>query len=175
MKSHEAAIRASHDPWSETAGSDAHGDVLLSAWEAVLHEEHTLTAAEVANAVLDEAPIESEVSCTYWDDVIVLKVKYAVKEMVTTKWRTMVREFLEEILRTSFHNEQSGIPAAVYSVFEKVMLDLLREDTIGGTLDAKAGKLFHTDAAAEGLSKRLQTWSMCLEPTATVVRRREGT
>lgn len=84
----------------------------------------------------------------------------------------MIKEWLNNILRTSFHNAQSSIRSVVYNVFEPAMLNLLGQDVIDETLDAQIAKFFDTDAATEGLSKRLLTWSSFMEPIGTLDRRK---
>lgn len=56
----EAAPCAFHDLSSETARNDALKDVQISAWEAVLHEEHAPTPTREATAVHDEVTVEFE-------------------------------------------------------------------------------------------------------------------
>lgn len=63
----------------------------------------------------------------------------------------MVEESLEDILRTSFHNAQSGFRSVVYKVVEQVMLGLLHQDIIRETLDAFITKSFDTNATADWL------------------------
>lgn len=55
--------------------------------------------------------------------------------MVANEFSTMVEEALDDILRTLFHNKQSGIQSVVYYILKQVMLDLLHKDVIGKTMD----------------------------------------
>lgn len=65
----------------------------------------------------------------------------------------MDEEAQDEDLRKTMLKAQSGVRSVVYTVVEQVMLDLLRNDIIGETLDARVAKFFDTNEAAEGLSK----------------------
>lgn len=87
------------------------------------------------------------------------EVKTAAKEMDMNELSTMTEELLDDILRKSFHNVQGDIQSVIYSVNEQEMLDLLRKDKVGETLDAHIPKIFDTNAATERLSKSLLTLS----------------
>lgn len=75
-------------------------------------------------------------------------------------------------MRTCYRNSQSGIRSVVYDVDEQLMLDLLRKDVIGEKLDRHIAKFFDTEAATDGLSKKLMTSSSFMAPIATFVSRR---
>lgn len=62
----------------------------------------------------------------------------------------MVEESLDDNLRTSFQNAQSGIRSLVYNVVEQVVLDMQRKDAIGETVYIQIAKFFDSDAAAGG-------------------------
>lgn len=47
----------------------------------------------------------------------------------------MVKESLNDIMKTFLHNAQGDIASVVYKVIEQVMLELLHKDIIGETLD----------------------------------------
>lgn len=50
------------------------------------------------------------------------------------------------------------------------MLDVLRKHTIGDTVEAQTARFIGTDAAADGLSKRLVMLNTFMRPIATFVR-----
>lgn len=64
---------------------------------------------------------------------------------------------MDDILRTSLDNTESGTRSVLNSVAEKVMLDLLRQDVATAMLDAHKAKFFDTDADDVVLSKSLST------------------
>lgn len=90
--------------------------------------------------------------------------------MVTTKMATMVQKSLDDILRTSFHNTQSGMRSVFYNVVEKFMLDPLRKDVFGQMLDAHIAKSLDTDTAAEGFSRRFLASNLFMAPIATFLK-----
>lgn len=156
MMNPESASHASQDPPFETARNETHDDVLISALEATLNDKREPWSNEAAAAANEGAPVKNEsrqISNRHTNegDVIAREVRSAVSDLVTTELATVLEESLENILRESFHNWQSGIRSVVYNVLEQVILDLLRKDVIGETLEAHIGKVFDTDEAAEGL------------------------
>lgn len=90
--------------------------------------------------------------------------------MARTELATMAEELVDDILRMPFNQEQSDIRSIVNNVAEQDFLDLLRNSVIGQMLDAHIAKFFDTDAAAEGLSKRMLAWNFFSDPIATFVR-----
>lgn len=56
-----------------------------------------------------------------------------------------------------------------------MILELLQQGVIGDTLDANIANTFHSDAAAERLSKRLLTSITIIAPTVTFVRGKTDT
>lgn len=62
----------------------------------------------------------------------------------------MVKESLDNILKTLGHNEQSRIRSILYIVVEQVILELLHNDIIGETLDTQMAPSFDTDALNSG-------------------------
>lgn len=91
------------------------------------------------------------------EHVIAREVKSAAKELITTELANIVKESLEDILRTSFHNAQSSTQSVLYNVVEQDMLGLLPKDVISEAVDAHIVKFFDTYATAEGMSKRMVT------------------
>lgn len=107
--------------------------------------------------------------------MITREVKYAVKQLVTTKLSTMVEESLDDIMRTSLRNAQTSILSVVYNVVEKVILELVRNNVIRETLGTQPVKFIETDAVSEGLLKMLLASSSFMEPIATFLRRQKDT
>lgn len=99
--------------------------------------------------------------------MITQEVKSACQDMVMNELSTMLEGSLGDILRTPYHNVQSGIQSAVYKVVQQGMLDLLRKDVIGVQLDAHKVKFFEINAADKGVSKRLLASGSYMEPIAT--------
>lgn len=64
------------------------------------------------------------------------RTKATVRDLVTEDLTTLVEEFLDNILRASYLNAQSGIRSVLYNFVEQVMLNRLRKDVIGQTLNA---------------------------------------
>lgn len=100
-----------------------------------------------------EVPVEQESvlfeNChTNEQDVIAREVKFPFKKLATTKISTMVKEKLDEILRTSFHNTESSLRSVDYNVVEPVALDVVHKGNIEETLDAHMAKFFDSNAAA---------------------------
>lgn len=85
---------------------------------------------------------------------------------------TVVEGALDDVLRRTLYDAQSGVWSVVYKVPDQVTLDLLRKDVIRETPGAHIANYFDTDAAAEGLSKRMLTASSLMGPIATFVRRK---
>lgn len=78
-------------------------------------------------------------------------------------------------MRMLYNEAQTDIRSVFDSVVEQVMWDLKPKDVIGETLDAHIANFFDTNAAAEGLSKRLLASSPFMVPIATFMRRRTDT
>lgn len=62
----------------------------------------------------------------------------------------MVKKALDDALRKKLHNAQSGVRSVVYTVVEKVMVNLLRKDINEDTVEAYIQSYFDTNTAAEG-------------------------
>lgn len=97
MTNPEAALRASLDFLLETARDIAHETIPISAFEAALSKEHAPTSAGVGTAPQEEAHVQFEIlqiqsRCTEIKDVIIRKVKSAVKELVRHELSTLVEE-----------------------------------------------------------------------------------
>lgn len=88
---------------------------------------------------------------------------------------TLVEEFLDDILRKSYRNAQSGILSAVHYVEEQDVLDQLRKEVVGETLDVHIAKFLDMDAAADRVSKKLLTSSSLMAPVVTFVQRKSDT
>lgn len=84
----------------------------------------------------------------------------------------MVEKALDEVLRKTFHNGQSGVGSVVYNVVEQIMLDLLFKDVIGECFDAHIAKAVDMDEAAEGFWSRLLSSSSLMAPIATFIRQK---
>lgn len=82
---------------------------------------------------------------------------------------------MDYILRTSFHNAQSGLQSLVYIVDDRVMLDLPHKHIIDETIDAHIKKFYDIYAAAQGLSKTSLASISFMAPIATLVRRKTDT
>lgn len=152
------ALRASHDPSFDTARNEANDSVLISASEACLNVESTLWAREGPTAANDELPVEhknceAENSPIEKEYGIIREMKSTVTELVANRLSIMIKKFLEERLSASFKNAQSSIESVVYKVVEQVVLDLLRKEIMGETMDSHIAKLFDTDAACDRLWK----------------------
>lgn len=87
----------------------------------------------------------------------------------------MGEKALDDVIRKTILNPQSGVRSVVYNVVEKVVLDMLRELVIKETLGAHIAKYLEIAAAAGGLLKRLLTSSSLMAPTATLNRRKTDT
>lgn len=94
-----------------------------------------------------------------------------MKQLVADEMATIFEGALDEILRKTPHNVQSGVQSVLYNFVEQVNIDLLLKDLIGDTLDAHIMNKFNAYVAAEGLSKSLLTSSSLMAPIATLVRR----
>lgn len=64
------------------------------------------------------------------DDVNAQEVKYAVKELVENEMATIVQKALDDILRRTVHDAQSGILSVLYSIFKLVMMEEIRKDDL---------------------------------------------
>lgn len=62
---------------------------------------------------------------------------------------TTVKEFLDNIMSRSFHNEQSGIRLVYYNVVKQVVLDMPRTEVMEESLDAHIAKYSDIYVAAE--------------------------
>lgn len=82
----------------------------------------------------------------------------------------MAEESSDDILRTSFHNFQSGFQSVVCKVVGQVMLNLLRKDVIEKTWDAHTSKLFNIYAAAERFLNSVLPSSLFMAPISTFAR-----
>lgn len=89
------------------------------------------------------------------EDVIAWVAKYAVKELIMIELSNMAKESLNDILSTSFHNAQISIWSTVCNVVEHVIMDRLRMDFTGETLEAHIANIFDSHAALYGLWRRL--------------------
>lgn len=81
-----------------------------------------------------------------------------------------MEELLDDIFWKSLHNAQSGTRSVVYNFVDRAMLDLLRKDIIGETLDARIAKIFDTKAAADKFSKKLFTSTSFVARIGTFLR-----
>lgn len=72
-----------------------------------------------------------------------------MNDLATNLLVRIVKESLDDILWTSFHNTKSVMQSVIYSVIELAKLDLLRKDVTGKTLEAHIAKLINNDAAAK--------------------------
>lgn len=84
-----------------------------------------------------------------------------------TELSTMVKEWLEKILRTLSQNVQSGIRLVVCSVVRQVLQNLLRKDVFVEVLDAHTAKFLDNDAGAEGVFKSLLPSTLFMAPITT--------
>lgn len=76
-------------------------------------------------------------------------------QLVTDEPAKMVEKTLDGIWRKFYGNAPSNIQFAVSIVAEQVGWDLLRSDIIRKRLDGHVAKLYDTEAAANGLWKKL--------------------
>lgn len=79
---------------------------------------------------------------------------------------------MDDILRSSYHNAQNGICAVFYKVVEQIMLDLLRKDGIGETVNAHIAKVLDTNAAANRLPEIFLILKSIMMAIAKVVQRK---
>lgn len=126
----------------------------------MLNEDRALKPAGVATAVYDKSLLlfkirHIENGHANEEEKITLKVKYTVVEMIADKVSTIVRESLDNILKTSSHNAKIAFRSVLYNLVEQVMLNSLHMHVIEEELDAYSAKYFNTDAADENLSKYL--------------------
>lgn len=56
-----------------------------------------------------------------------------VKQLTSEVLMTLVEEVLDDFLRASYHNVQSGMKSVDYNAVEQVMLELIRENVISET------------------------------------------
>lgn len=155
MSKPEAGLRTSHDPLVEMARHEPYEDVPILAWEVALGDKIDPWFDKGAAFDCKEGPGEVDHSPfgtlpNENGDVITQKVKSAVKELVEIEMATMVREALDDDLRKTLHNTQSGVHSVVYSVVELVMLDSLRKRH-WSYVRAPVAKHFDTSADVEGL------------------------
>lgn len=78
-------------------------------------------------------------------------------KLVTEELRTLVKESVDFIFRSLYHNTQNGICSVEYVVVKQVMVDLLHKDVIWKTPDAQISRFFDTGAAVHRFSKKLLT------------------
>lgn len=109
------------------------------------------------------------------DDEIARELKSTVNELVANEMVTIVEERLYDVLCKMLPIKQSEVRSVLYEVVEHIRLDLCRKQVIGKRLDSSIAKEFHTNAAAEGLSKRLLPSNAYMVPMATCVRRTTDT
>lgn len=91
-------------------------------------------------------------------------------QLVCQELVPIAEESLDDILRTSHHNDHSGVCSVKKNIMEQVMLYLLREDVAEEITDAHIAKFFYINAASQRLSKKLVTSSSFIVPIASVVR-----
>lgn len=135
------------------ARKDARDDIPISAWEAVLKEERSLTRWRGNHSPSGAWRLENghiENCRTDEEDVIARKFKFLVREMVTNELSTMLEESLDDILKTSFHNAQDTLQSIVNSVIEQMILKLQLKDLLGKMLDSHVAKFFYADADTKG-------------------------
>lgn len=58
-----------------------------------------------------------------------------------TKLSTVIEEWLDDILRMTFHSGQSGIRSLVFNIAEQMMWDLLLQNEVWETLNAHISKV----------------------------------
>lgn len=76
-------------------------------------------------------------------------------QLVPGELKKLFEESCDDILRTSYQNAQSGTRYVVYNVVEQVVLDQLRKDIVGKTMDAYIAKYLDTYAAVSRISKKV--------------------
>lgn len=148
----KASLHARQDPLFETARDDAHGDVLISAWGALLDYESKLWFSKAVAGTNNQEQVEHEtgrieIHRTNEGDMIEREVKSCVKKLDTTKLLTMGEKELNDILRASSHNSQSCIRSVVLNSLQQAMLNLLRKDVIEETLSSHIAECFDTNTA----------------------------
>lgn len=80
-----------------------------------------------------------------------------MKQLITEGLTTLIEKMLDDILCTSYHNSQNEIRSVVYTVVQRVVLDILQKDGIGETMEDHIVRLFDTVAVADRLWKKLLT------------------
>lgn len=105
---------ASQDPSFELARNKAHESVPILAWEVLLKNESELWSGQVTAFANEKAPVKQgsrqiKNCCPNEGHVIVQEDKSAVHCLDATELETFVKESLDDILKRSFHNVQTGI------------------------------------------------------------------
>lgn len=175
-----AALRTCLDLSFEISRNEANDDVMKSNLESPLNEDWAPWDGNMPNKINNNLHIkhenqQGESHRKENEDVIGGRVKYTVTVLIQNELSTMGETSLYNLSRTSFYNVQGGILSFMYNVVEQVVLELLRNDTIRETLNARVTKYFNNDAAANSLSKRWLTSITFMSPIATFVKRKADT
>lgn len=83
-----------------------------------------------------------------------------MKQLIVEEISTMIEETIENIFFEEYHKAQRSLRIVVCNVFEQAMLDILRKDVIGNTLDVHSAKFFDIEITAKKLSEKLLTSSL---------------
>lgn len=146
MTSRKAALRASQDPSFEMARNDAHEYVSMWVWEAALNYETELWSGKATAAVNNEAPVEFKnrqiENCHTNEEDIISREAVRSEGNGFEQFVNFSQHFLDDILRKSIRNAQSGIRSVIYNIVELVILDLLRKDIIEKMLHKHIAKFF---------------------------------
>lgn len=121
MTNPEPTMSTSHDLSLEAVRTDTNDDVPILEREAALNDESEPRSGEVAAIASDDPDVQyenrSKERCRTNDEYV-----------IANELSNMIEELLDDIIRNSLHNMQSGTRSVVYNAVVKVMLDLLRED-----------------------------------------------
>lgn len=83
----------------------------------------------------------------------------------------MVGETSDQVQRRLFSKVQISVQSYDYQVILEVVLNMLRKDAIGETLEVHTAKNVDTDAAAKEWLKKLPALASFVAPVATPLRR----
>lgn len=112
-----------------------------------------MAAAGNEETAVEQQSRQIENRFTNEEEAIAREFKSPMKDLVTTKFSTMVQELLDDVLETLFHNRRSDIRPVLYNVFDLVILPLLPQDVVKEMSDTRIAMFFDTDAVTERISK----------------------
>lgn len=122
MMNLEVALQGSQYQPFQTARDDRQDSLPKSTWEVMLNDASEPLLCETAVGGKEKAPSDhkshwKEKRHTNVKDVIAQEVEPAVTELIPIELSTMVKESLDEILRTCFYNAKSRNRSLVHNIF----------------------------------------------------------